>query len=226
MKLSKGNIFLPISIIISGLIIAVTILYVAGGTKSPSIDQKQDLLSLNNLIDDDVLLGDPQAKVTITLFGDYQCPVCKQMFDDLEKDLRNDYINIGLVNMVFRDFPIDSAHPRAREAALAAQCAADQNKYWDYHDALYIRQSNIPRMDFAELAENLGLNKSEFQKCLDSKKYYQEIEDDFQYGVKLGITGTPTTFIGTEKIEGWAPHLYQQVRDIIDKKITPTVKSN
>lgn len=220
MQSNKNSIFLPLSIILSGIIIAITILYAVGsqGT-APKNTLLEGSISTVTMIDDDVILGDPEAKLTLTMFGDYQCPICKQMFDDAEKKLRTDYVETGLVNLVYRDFPIDSIHPYARGAALAAECAGEQGKYWDYHDALFVRQESLNKLDFTALAKTLGLHEASFQKCLDSQKYAEEVEADFQYGVSVGIAGTPTLFIGDEKIEGWSPEIYQQIRDTIDEKL-------
>lgn len=95
-------------------------------------------------IDDDAVLGDAQAPVTVVVFGDYQCPFCKQAFDTAEKQLRDEYVKTGKVKMVFRDFPLTDIHPAALPAAIAAECVHLQGKYWEYHDALYQNQNSLP----------------------------------------------------------------------------------
>jgi len=85
-------------------------------------------------VDDDPAIGDANAKVTIIEFGDYQCPSCRMFWREVEPRLKKDYINTGKVRMVFRDFPIVQIHPESIMAAMAADCANDQGKYWQYHD--------------------------------------------------------------------------------------------
>ena len=91
-------------------------------------------------VDDDPVLGDAGAPVTIIEFGDYQCPSCRLFWVDVEPRLKKDYIDTGKVKLVFRDFPIVENHPEAIVAAMAAQCAAEQGKYWQYHDKLFREQ--------------------------------------------------------------------------------------
>ena len=93
-------------------------------------------------IDDDFVLGDPAAPVTMIIFGDYQCPFCGQAHNTAEKQVREKYVKTGKVKMVYRDYPL-SFHPAATPAAEAAQCAGAQGKYWEYHDALFENQERL-----------------------------------------------------------------------------------
>jgi len=216
------NNFLPLfSLLLGTTILAITGLYILGSPKigNPKESAKMDFLTpQQKMIDDDVILGNPNAKLTITIFGDYECPYCKSMFDTLEDNIRRDYIDTGLANMVYRDFPIDEIHEFARPAALAAQCAGDQGKYWQYHDRLFEQQVNLPTLKFIDLAKNLGLNLEQFQSCLESNKYANEVELDFLYGKSIGVRATPTTFVGDFLIEG-VPVNYQVIRSKIEEKL-------
>ena len=82
-------------------------------------------------VDDDPVLGSPNAKVLMIEFGDYQCPSCRMFWKDVEPRIKKEYIDTGKVKLVFRDFPIVQIHPEALLAAMAVDCSADQNKYWD-----------------------------------------------------------------------------------------------
>ena len=93
--------------------------------------------------DDDAVLGDPNAPITMIIFGDYQCPFCGQAFRTSEAQVREEYVDTGKVKMVYRDFPITNIHPAAVPAAEAAQCAGSQGKYWEYHDALFENQERL-----------------------------------------------------------------------------------
>jgi protein-disulfide isomerase len=115
-------------------------------------------------------------------------------------------VDTGKVKMVFRDFPLDNIHPAARPAAEAAQCAQPQGKYWQYHDALFDRQEQLPSLDYVKLAGELGLDTAAFQKCLTEGAYAAEVQQDMEAGIALGITGTPGTFVNGILIEGAYPY--------------------
>lgn len=88
-------------------------------------------------------LGDANAKVTLIEFSDYECPFCARFFNDAEMQIKKEYVDKGLLKFYYRDFPLTQIHPGAQKAAEAARCAGDQNKYWEYHDALFQNQSTI-----------------------------------------------------------------------------------
>jgi len=199
---TKRSNFLSISILAAALIIGGSLIYSAGlkggGATRPVaqvVGGNEAATNNNPGIDDDVILGDPEAPVTLIEFGDYQCPFCKRMFDETEKRLRDEYVKTGKLNMVYRDFPLDQIHPFARPAAEAAECARDEEKYWVYHDLLFNRQGEIPSMDFVAVAEELRLDTTQFKQCFDSRKYQDEVQKDYDDGIAAGVTGTPGNFI-------------------------------
>ncbi|MEE8133083.1 MAG: DsbA family protein [Nitrososphaerales archaeon] len=176
--------------------------------------------------DDDPVKGNLEASVTIVEFSDYQCPFCARFFRDTLPDLRQDYIDTGKVKFVYRDFPLESIHSNAISSALAAECANEQEKFWEYHDKLFQSQGEWASLSkggssnkFKEFAADLGLNSDKFRSCFDSGKYLNEINKDFQDGVKYGTSGTPAFFIGNDKngyikIVGAQPYsVFQQVID-------------
>lgn len=209
MEEKQKSYLLPASILVAAVLVSGALIYNTGSKDSAPTANVGDVVEPSNAevnVDDDVVLGDPKAPVTLVEFGDYQCPFCKRMFDQTEKQLREEYIETGKVKMVYRDFPLDSIHPYARSAAEAAECARDQEQYWTYHDALFDRQSEIPTLDFAVLAGELGLNTGKFKECYDSKKYAKEVEKDYQDGLKAGVSGTPATFVNGKLISGAQPY--------------------
>ena len=158
-------------------------------------------------LDDDPIRGEPNAPITIVEFSDFQCPFCARFHSNTWPQLEQNYISTGKVNFVYRDFPIQSIHPNAIPAALASECADEQGKFWEYHDKLFENQRGWQGLDFQtgvstfkEYAQELDLNMEEFNSCLDSEKYAQEINKDYQDGREYGVTGTPGFFIGNEKI--------------------------
>lgn len=175
-------------------------------------------------VDDDPVLGDPQAKVTIIEFGDYQCPSCRLFWRDVEPRLKKEYIDTGKVKLVFRDFPIVEIHPEAIVAAVAAQCAADQGKYWQYHDKVFREQDNrgndVVRFKVADLKKwgaDLRLDTAAFNRCVDSARYTDEVTKDYADGHGIGIQGTPTFFINGRFIGGAQP--YPVFKKVIDEEL-------
>jgi protein-disulfide isomerase len=161
---------------------------------------------VNVSIDDDPVRGDPDAPITIIEFSDFQCPFCSRFQTQTLPTILEEYVDTGKVKFVYRDFPIQTSHPNAMPAAVASECAHEQNKYWEYHDALFERQqtwNNLKLSDsidtFKKMAKELGMNEDQFNSCLDSGKYIDEINNDLKDGTNYGITGTPGFFVGNEK---------------------------
>ncbi|HUU48505.1 MAG TPA: DsbA family protein [Nitrosopumilaceae archaeon] len=158
-------------------------------------------------IDDDPMRGDPNAPITIVEFSDFQCPFCARFHVQTLPSLLEEYIDAGKVNLVYRDFPIPSIHPNALPAAVAAECANEQGKYWDYHDTLFEKQSDWSRLDsnavivkFSQYATEIGLEQEQFDSCLDTGKYLEEVQGDLSDGRAYDVTGTPGFFIGNDQI--------------------------
>ena len=172
------------------------------------------------LVDDDPAAGDPNAKVIVVEFSDFQCPFCAKALQTV-KDLKEFYGDQIL--FVYRDFPLHSIHPLAGKAAEAAQCANEQGRFWEYHDMLFEKQSDWATggaAKFNEYARNLGLDSGAFVECLDSGKYTAEVEADRQAGIAIGVTGTPTFVINGQKVSGAVP--LDILKDIIDSELAKT----
>jgi len=119
------------------------------------------------------------------------------------------------VKIIYRDIPNLINHPDALNASLAADCAAEQKKFWEYHDLLFDNQADLSLENLKLLAAKLNLNMSQFDQCLDSQKYLSEVQNDLQDGLQLGITGTPTFFINGAKVAGVIP--YETFKLVIEK---------
>lgn len=144
----------------------------------------------------DPVMGNPNAKVTLVEFADYQCPFCGHAFHHVYLPMVEQYVKTGKVRYVIHDFPLTQIHSHAFKAAEAARCAGDQGKYWEMHDRLFENQKALDEKGLVAAAQALGLDMDEFQQCLDSGKYKSEIEREIQSGIKLGVRGTPFFFIG------------------------------
>lgn len=201
----------------------IAVVLVAGCVQEDIIDENQTTeQKVKNITEeisdpfgDNPVLGNQNAPITIVEFSDYQCSFCTRFWRETLPQLKENYIDTGKVKLVYRDFPLSSIHPSAQKAAEAAECADDQGKYWEYHDILFENQNTWASGDsvaeFKSYASQLGLNTQNFNQCLDSGKYTQEVRNDIQDGINLGVTGTPTFFIldkngnVVEKIVGAQP---------------------
>ncbi len=171
--------------------------------------------------DDDAFLGDPNAPVTIVEFSDFQCPYCERFFDDTFEQIKEAYIDTGKVKFVYRDYPL-SSHEGAYPAALAAECAGDQDSYFEMHDAIFENQSVLSgdsvNEELATLAKNIDLNMNEFEECYESDKYKDEIFADMADGQKAGITGTPGFIINGQILSGAQP--FENFKTIIERELS------
>ena len=144
------------------------------------------------------VLGDSDAPITIVEFGDYQCTFCYRFHRTTLQTIQQDYIETGKVNLIFKDFTING--PDSVLAAEAAQCARDQDKYWEYHDTLYKNWKGehtgwITGESLQGFANTVGLDIEEFDQCLYERKHQQFVLDTYNEGQLLGIDGTPSFLI-------------------------------
>lgn len=160
-------------------------------------------------IDDDPVLGDKNAPVTIVEFSDYECPFCKRHFDDTLPQLIKNYVDTGKVKIVFRDFPLSFHDPLATKEAVAANCAGEQggdSKYFEYHDQIFTRtKSNgngLAEADLTTIATDLGLNLSSFNTCIADSAQADEVKKDIADGSAAGASGTPSFIIGKSTSNG------------------------
>ncbi|HXF50383.1 MAG TPA: thioredoxin domain-containing protein [Dehalococcoidia bacterium] len=166
-------------------------------------------------VDDDPARGPEDAAVTIIEFSDFQCPYCGRFFQQTLPQLMAQYGD--RIRFVYRDFPLDQIHPNARNAAIAAECADDQGRFWEYHDVLFSNQQALGVADLKRYAEQLGLDVAAFSACLDSQKYNDEVNADLRDGLQAGVTGTPTFFINGRRVVGAQP--LQTFQTLIDQAL-------
>ncbi len=159
------------------------------------------------------LRGTESAIINIVEYSDFECPYCLKAQDTIDQIL-NDYS--GSVSLEFRHFPL-SFHPNAEFAAEASECANEQDKFWDMHDALFDGQSTLSETTILSMATTIGLDTEKYQDCLDSDRGLQAIQDDIDAGMTLGVSGTPAFFINGIQVSGAQP--YESFSTIIDKEI-------
>jgi protein-disulfide isomerase len=156
---------------------------------------EEDVVGEVALVDEsDYVKGNAKAKVTLITYSDFECPYCGN-FHDTMNQVMDDYD--GEIKWVYRNFPL-SFHANANSAALAAQCAGEQGKFWEYADKLFANQSSFSSENFSQWAKDLKLSASKFDSCMSSKKYQSKIDDDKASGSVAGVSGTPATIIMNE----------------------------
>jgi len=190
----------------------------AGGALAPSAPAAPSAPTgpIEVSLDDDPVIGDENAPITIVEFSDYECPFCGRHFQQSYPQLKADYIDTGKVRLVFRDYPLPF-HPSAQKAAEAAECAGDQDKYFEMHDKLFSNQQALSVADLKKYAGELGLNQKEFDECLDSGKQASEVQNDLNDGSKYGVSGTPSFFINGLLLVGAQP--YSEFKRVIDAEL-------
>jgi protein-disulfide isomerase len=163
------------------------------GTPPPAGEIKVTISS------DDPVLGDADAPISIVEFSDFQCPFCARAANGAIADFKNsDYFKDGEVNLVFKQFPLNSIHPQAQKAAEASECANDQGKFWEYHDLLFLNQNALDLTSLKSYAGQLGLNQLEFDGCLSSGEKASSVKEDLDAASAAGGRGTPYFVIVNE----------------------------
>jgi protein-disulfide isomerase len=174
--------------------------------------------------------GNPNAKVIVEEYSDYQCPYCGLFATTAEIQLREEYIKPGKILFIFRNFPIADGYVangyESHLAALATLCAGDQNMFWEYHDYLYQHQDgenqgylNISRLE--AFAVELHLDSLKFNQCLSDQTHQDVLTADINRARALGVDGTPTFFVNGSMVNASPPN-YQELFDAIDRALLTT----
>jgi len=162
--------------------------------------------------ENDHVKGPAAAPVTMVEYGDYECPYCgmaHRSLKEVERAVGDD------LRFVFRHFPLAQIHPHAFQAALAAEAAGAQGRFWEMHDILYSNQDRLDARDLVLFAQLLGLDVERFTDDLATRRYEQKVRQDFMSGVRSGVNGPPTFFINGVRHNGGydAPTLIQAIRE-------------
>lgn len=205
---------------------------------NPQLVPTKVLIEEPVITDNAVVYGDENAPVTIVEFSDYECPFCaiaegnaelieqfRAQAPDYTAPMPNvyeEYVQSGKVKVVFYNMPIASLHPQAELAHLAALCANEQDMWKEFHEKLFNDRSDwIEAADktakFKSYASEMGLDETQFNECLDSEKYSEQIENEIALGASYGVSGTPAFFIGKNFISGAQD--YQTFKSLIDSQL-------
>ena len=159
-------------------------------------------------------LGPADAPITLVEFSDYQCPFCRRWHAEVYESLLAAYP--GKIRFVYRHLPLTSIHPDAFSAAEAAMCAGEQDAYWPFHERLFSSES-LGNSTYIQYAQELGLNMTTFETCLNDRKYQEVVQADTDFAINLGIRSTPTFFINGLAVVGAQP--LEVFKQVIDKEL-------
>lgn len=224
---NKSNKNLVIAIIVSSLLLSGSIVFLglqlSGNTQNNDPYKKYRKSVEADVKHDDAVLGDINAPVTLVEYSDYQCPYCRKYFQETYEKIKTNYVEKGLVKIIFKDFPL-TGHPDGFVASNAAECVREQTNdptYFAYHDAVFKSQGSfdlgtvpIPKETLIAAATDLGVEAKQFEKCFDSNKYENEIIADIFAGEENKVEATPTFIINGVTIAGAYP--YEKFEEVIE----------
>lgn len=167
------------------------------------------------------IAGDSAAKTWVIIASDFQCPFCRQWHDESYKQFVDEYVRSGKVKVAYLNFPLGQ-HQNAVPTAQAAMCASAQNKFWQYHDALFDSQDKWkdmpePRPVLDSIARAVGVNFDEWSKCYSSDRTLPLVFADRDRAATAGVQSTPTFLVGGQVIAGAVP--MADLRPILDSAI-------
>ena len=231
----KNSSTLPASVILSAIILATSIIYHANALSgkslslsnfktgptadvnpveptAPTPDENGAPQVVTVSLDDDPVLGNADAPVTLVEFSDYECPFCKRHADTTLPEIIKNYVDSGKVKIVFRDLPLSFHEPMASKAANAANCVREQkgdSAYYTFHDLWFTNTAangqGVSDEKMNEYAKQTGADIASFTKCVTDGKYNEEIKADLADATKYGASATPSFFVGKsgdKEIEG------------------------
>jgi protein-disulfide isomerase len=187
----------------------------AATTRTENQDSQPQVVRYDVPVDDDPAFGPANAPITIIEFSDYECPFCRRWHNEVFSRLIEAYPE--QVRLVYRDFPLSSLHANAFSAAEAANCANEQGAFWEFHDRLFSMELGLGMEAYRSYASQLGLDTQSFIKCLESGRYRDEVQADYDFAADLGVRSTPTFFINGIAIVGAQP--FEVFQQVIDKEL-------
>jgi protein-disulfide isomerase len=191
--------------------------WLCGLLLNPSTSASQSKSAIELSVGSAPILGSASAPVTIIEFSDFQCSFCKRFWTDTLPKLKEAYIDQGKVRFIYRHFAILGKH--SEQAAQATECAADQGKFWEYHDQLFKNQGGLAFTEakLRQYARDIGLNAEAFGTCLGSGKHKDKVERETATAAYVGGRGTPFFIVNQRHLVGAQP--FDVFRKVIDEEL-------
>ena len=160
----------------------------------------------------DHIQGNFNASIELVEYGDFQCAFCGQAYYYI-KAIQAEFKN--QLKLVFRNFPLTKVHPEARLAAIAAEAAGRQGKFWEMHDMLFENQKRLYASSLMMYADKISLNMQQFEADLLNEVLAKKVEEDFESGLRSGLSGTPAFFVNGEYYTGnWQEDLSSYLKSL------------
>jgi len=161
--------------------------------------------------EDDPTLGEDGAKIVLVEFGDFGCPYSQEVAPIVRAIVKQYQADI---QFIYRDYPIDDLHPGAFFAAEGGGCAQEQGKFWEYYDAVFGMSGELSVASLTGIADDIGMDVEQFERCIESGYYTDDVKNDTADGARAGVVGTPTFFFNGHKVEGSIPFtIFNQIVD-------------
>jgi len=151
----------------------------------------------------DPVQGPDGAPITIVEFSDFECPFCARFARNTAPRLRAQYGD--RIRWIFINYPLESIHPRAYDAALAGECVHTRGDFWKFYEAMFEGEHDLSRSSMADVAESIGIDREAFETCLEDAEHAPEVAADIREGRKFYILGTPMFFVNGVRLEGAQP---------------------
>jgi protein-disulfide isomerase len=171
------------------------------------------------------ILGMATAPITIVEFGDYQCPYCNLFHQTMQPQIVEQFVSTGMVRFEFHHYIVVDGNvggSESRRAAEASECANEQDKFWNFHSAVYANQNGEGEGAFVDsrltaIAQSVGLDMDPFNTCFSSGKYAQAVRADEQLAASLGVRGTPSVFVNGMRVEN--PMDFNEIASVVNTAI-------
>lgn len=148
------------------------------------------------------IVGKPSASVALVVFSDFECPFCSSLANETISRLRSEFVDTGQLELAFQHFPLTRIHPSAMAAAIAADCAGEQGKFWEFHDFLFKNQDSLGSGAIEDASRELGLQAQVFESCRSDAANRAKVVKGLAEAKALGVVGTPTLFLGRIEQDG------------------------
>jgi len=228
-KVSISQFAIPIAIVVAGGLIAAALFL--GGRSVPAERAEEPQASLDavrEVTDKDHIMGDPNAKVVVVEYSDFECPFCKSFHQTMNR-IMDEYGDSGTVAWVYRHFPLDSIHTKARIEAVASECAAEQGgntAFWAFTNRFFEVTPSNDQTDIQNvipaIADEIGLEKEAFLTCLESGRYDEHVQEDLDNAIATGGRGTPWSVVllpDGKKVQISGGQPYASVKQLIEQSI-------
>lgn len=175
-------------------------------------------------IENGTVLGDPQAKVTIEIFEDFKCGACQYFTQYVEPQVIKEIVETGKARYIFHQYPFMDDHSAAKDsdaASNASECAAEQNRFWDYKNILYANYNGVIG-EFSDdrliaFAESLDLDIKQFEACYAERRYQDKLSEGLSLGESMGVSGTPTVYVNGQNVSPGRVPQFDQINALVEQ---------